>query len=42
VESFRISAGPTRDLAGPGERFRLILLDPRGSGGSDRPADPRA
>ncbi|HZT45840.1 MAG TPA: alpha/beta hydrolase [Gaiellaceae bacterium] len=30
------------DLAGLGERFTLILLDPRGTGGSERPADPRA
>jgi proline-specific peptidase len=30
------------DLAGLGERFTLILLNPRGSEGSDRPADPRA
>jgi pimeloyl-ACP methyl ester carboxylesterase len=30
------------DLAGLGERCTLILLDPRGTGGSDRPADPLA
>jgi proline-specific peptidase len=30
------------DLAGLGESFTLILLDPRGTGGSDPPADPRA
>jgi proline iminopeptidase len=30
------------DLAGLGERFSLILLDPRGTGASDRPADARA
>jgi proline-specific peptidase len=30
------------DLAGLGESFTLILVDPRGTGGSDRPADPRA
>src|SRR3954447_17764008 len=30
------------DLAGLGESFTLILLDPRGTGGSDCPADPRA
>jgi proline-specific peptidase len=30
------------DLAGLGESFTLILLDPRGTGGSDRPADKRA
>jgi proline-specific peptidase len=30
------------DLAGLGESFTLILADPRGTGGSDRPADPRA
>lgn len=30
------------DLAGLGERFTLVLLDPRGTGGSERPDDPRA
>ncbi len=30
------------DLGGLGERFTLVLLDPRGTGGSDRPPDPRA
>ena len=30
------------DLCGLGERFTLILVDPRGTGGSDRPADERA
>jgi proline-specific peptidase len=30
------------DLAGLGESFTLVLVDPRGTGGSDRPADPRA
>ena len=30
------------DLAGLWERFTLILLNPRGTGGSGRPADPRA
>jgi pimeloyl-ACP methyl ester carboxylesterase len=30
------------DLAGLGDTFTLVLLDPRGTGGSDRPADPRA
>ncbi len=30
------------DLAGLGERFTLVLLNPRGTEGSDRPADPRA
>jgi len=30
------------DLAGLGERFTLVLLNPRGSEGSDRPADARA
>ncbi|GAC1510347.1 MAG: alpha/beta hydrolase [Candidatus Dormibacteraceae bacterium] len=30
------------DLAGLWERFTLILLNPRGTGGSDRPSDPRA
>lgn len=30
------------DLAGLGASFELIMLNPRGSEGSDRPADPRA
>jgi len=30
------------DLAGLGSEFTLILLDPRGTAGSDAPADPRA
>ncbi|HEY6876283.1 MAG TPA: alpha/beta hydrolase [Candidatus Dormibacteraeota bacterium] len=30
------------DLAGLWERFTLILLNPRGTGSSDRPADPAA
>jgi proline iminopeptidase len=30
------------DLAGLWEQYTLILLNPRGTGGSDRPADPRA
>jgi pimeloyl-ACP methyl ester carboxylesterase len=30
------------DLGGLGERLELLLLDPRGTGGSDRPADARA
>ncbi len=30
------------DLAGLWERFTLVMLNPRGTGGSDRPADPRA
>ena len=30
------------DLAGLGESFTLILLDPRGTGGSDHPAEARA
>jgi proline-specific peptidase len=30
------------DLGALDERLELILLDPRGTGGSDRPADPRA
>jgi proline iminopeptidase len=30
------------DLAGLWETFTLVLLDPRGTGGSGRPADPRA
>ena len=30
------------NLGGLGDRLELVLLDPRGTGGSDRPADPRA
>jgi pimeloyl-ACP methyl ester carboxylesterase len=30
------------DVAGLGDRFTLALLNPRGTEGSDRPADPRA
>lgn len=30
------------DLAGLWERFTLVMLNPRGTGGSDRPQDPRA
>jgi proline-specific peptidase len=30
------------ELAGLGAELELVLLDPRGTGGSDRPADPRA
>lgn len=30
------------DLAGLWEQFTLVLLNPRGTGSSDRPADPRA
>ena len=30
------------DLAGLDERLELVMLDPRGTGGSDRPADSRA
>ena len=30
------------ELAGLGERLELVLLDPRGTGASDPPADPRA
>jgi pimeloyl-ACP methyl ester carboxylesterase len=30
------------DLAGLWERFTLVMLNPRGTGGSDRPADSRA
>jgi pimeloyl-ACP methyl ester carboxylesterase len=30
------------DLAGLWEKYTLVLLNPRGTGGSDRPADPRA
>lgn len=30
------------DLAGLWEKFTLVLLDPRGTGGSGRPGDPRA
>jgi proline iminopeptidase len=31
-----------QNLGGLDERLELVLLDPRGTGGSDRPADPRA
>src|SRR3954469_12927229 len=31
-----------QDVAGLDEHLELILLDPRGTGGSDRPADARA
>lgn len=31
-----------RDLAGLGTHFRLVLLDPRGTGKSPRPSDPSA
>jgi len=30
------------NLSGLDDRLELVLLDPRGTGGSDRPADPRA
>ena len=30
------------DLAGLGEELELVLLDPRGTGGSAKPSDPRA
>jgi pimeloyl-ACP methyl ester carboxylesterase len=30
------------DLAGLSEKFTLVMLNPRGTGGSDRPADSRA
>src|SRR3972149_6056758 len=30
------------DFAGLGERLSLVMLNPRGTGGSDRPADRRA
>lgn len=30
------------ELAGLGERLTLVMLNPRGTDGSDRPADPRA
>ena len=30
------------DLAGLYEKFTLVMLNPRGTGGSDRPADPQA
>jgi pimeloyl-ACP methyl ester carboxylesterase len=30
------------DLAGLWEKFSLVMINPRGTGGSDRPADPRA
>jgi pimeloyl-ACP methyl ester carboxylesterase len=36
------SARHLADLGGLTERLTLLLLDPRGTGGSDRPADPRA
>ena len=35
-------AGYFQDLAGLGRARTLLLLDPRGTGGSDPPADPRA
>jgi len=31
-----------QDVGGLDEHLELVLLDPRGTGGSDRPADPRA
>jgi proline-specific peptidase len=36
------SASYLGDLAGLTAHLELVLLDPRGTGGSDRPADPRA
>ena len=30
------------DLAGLGDELELVLLDPRGTGGSAKPSDPRA
>jgi pimeloyl-ACP methyl ester carboxylesterase len=36
------SSGYFGDLAGLGGSFTLVLLNPRGSGGSDRPSDRRA
>jgi proline iminopeptidase len=30
------------DLAGLWERFTIVMVNPRGTGGSDRPVDPRA
>jgi pimeloyl-ACP methyl ester carboxylesterase len=36
------SSAELGDLAGLWERLTLILLNPRGTAGSDRPADPRA
>jgi proline iminopeptidase len=37
-----LSARYFGDLAGLGDESELLLLDPRGTGGSDRPADARA
>ena len=31
-----------QDLGGLGDEFSLIMLDPRGTGGSERPSDSRA
>ena len=36
------SSSEFADLAALWEQFTLIMLNPRGTGGSDRPADPRA
>jgi proline-specific peptidase len=36
------SSAEFSDLAGLWERFTLIMLNPRGTAGSERPADPRA
>ena len=36
------SASYFADLAGLWEQFTLVMLNPRGTGGSDRPSDPRA
>ena len=36
------SSAYLRDLAGLWERFTLVILNPRGTDGSDRPADPGA
>ncbi len=36
------SAGELADLAGLDDALTLLLLDPRGTGESDRPSDPRA
>ena len=37
-----LSASYLTDLGGIGQSFTLVLLDPRGTGSSDSPADPGA
>ena len=37
-----VSSSYFSDLAGLFEQFNLVMLNPRGTGGSDRPADPHA